>query len=119
MRFDDFTDAARRAVEEANATAARDRHPQLTAEQLLLSMVDARDTDAMRVLVYLGTATATLRQALADEVLALPRVTQERARVLVMATPVEATQGFGRPEGMQAFGGVALVGFLVGRLGRP
>jgi len=76
MRFDDFTDAARRAVEEANATASRERHPQLTAEQLLLSMLEARDSDAMRVLIYLGTATATLRQALVDEVQSFPRVQQ-------------------------------------------
>ncbi len=78
MRFDDFTDAARRAVEEANIAAIRERHPQLTAEQLLLSMLESRDSDAMRVLIYLGTATATLRQALVDEVQSFPRVAQER-----------------------------------------
>ena len=78
MRFDDFTDAARRAVEDANIAAIRERHPQLTAEQLLLSMLESRDSDAMRVLIYLGTATATLRQALVDEVQSFPRVAQER-----------------------------------------
>ena len=113
MRFDDFTDAARRAVEEANATAARDRHPQLTAEQLLLSMVDARDTDAMRVLVYLGTATATLRQALADEVLALPRVTQER---LVIAPTLirifEQARANARADGAPATSTAHLLGAL-------
>ena len=78
MRFDDFTDAARSAVEEANATAIREGHPQLTAEQLLLTMLQARETEAMRVLIYLGTATATLQQALSDEVKAYPRVRQDR-----------------------------------------
>jgi ATP-dependent Clp protease ATP-binding subunit ClpB len=78
MRFDDFTDTARALIEQANAAAIRDRHPQLTPELLLLVLLDARDTDAMRILSYLGAPTATLRQAIADEVAAIPRVTQER-----------------------------------------
>ncbi|MFO0748378.1 MAG: AAA family ATPase [Myxococcota bacterium] len=78
MRFDDYTDAARSVVEAANATAVRERHPQLTCEQVLLTLLDTRDSDAMRILAYLGTATATLRQAVADEVAALTRMNAER-----------------------------------------
>jgi len=74
MRFDDYSDTARRVVEEANRAAIKERHPQLTAEQVLLALLDKRDTDAMRIFSFLGTSTATLRQAVADEVAAFPRV---------------------------------------------
>jgi len=74
MRFDDFSDAAKRTVEDANRAAIQDKHPQLTAERVLLTLLDAPDTDAMRIFSFLGTSTATLRQAVADEVAALPRV---------------------------------------------
>ncbi len=113
MRFDDFTDAARRAVEEANATAIRDRHPQLTAEQLLLTMLDARDTDALRVLIYLGTATATLRQALADEVATFPRVAQDRMVIApALVRILEQARANARADGAPATSTAHLLGAL-------
>jgi ATP-dependent Clp protease ATP-binding subunit ClpB len=74
MRFDDFTDHSKRIIEEANKVARQERHPQLTVEQLLLTLLEQRDTHAMRIWSYLGTQTATMHQALVDEVSAMPRV---------------------------------------------
>jgi ATP-dependent Clp protease ATP-binding subunit ClpB len=74
MRFDDYTDEARRVVELANETARRARHPRLTTEQVLVTMLDSRDTHATEIWVFLGTQTATLRRAVADELTALPIV---------------------------------------------
>ncbi len=86
MRFDDFTPAARRTVEQANAEARRDGHPQLVAEQVLRKLLDQTSSHAMRVFSYLGTQTATLRQALDDELRAMPRVDgQER---VIIAPPL-------------------------------
>ncbi|MGM0574206.1 MAG: ATP-dependent Clp protease ATP-binding subunit [Myxococcota bacterium] len=82
MRFDDYTREARRVVEVANETARRDGHPRLTAEQVLLTLLDARETHALRVWSYLGTQTATLRQAVVDEVRGQPRVQGEH-RVII------------------------------------
>jgi len=111
MRFDDFTDAARRAVEEANATALRERHPQLTAEQLLLAMLEARDTDALRVLIYLGTATATLRQALVDEVQGFARVAQERLIIAPALVRIfEQARANARADGAPATSTAHLIG---------
>ena len=113
MRFDDFTDAARRVVEEANEVAVRDRHPQLTAEQVLLTLVDRRDTDAMRILVYLGTPTATLRQALADELLAMPRAPQERVIISpVLVRIFEQARANARADGAPATSTAHLLGAL-------
>jgi ATP-dependent Clp protease ATP-binding subunit ClpB len=88
MRFDDYTDTARALIEQANATAIRDRHPALTSEQMLLTLLDARETDAMRILSYLGAPTATIRQALADEIAAMPKQAAER---LVISGPLLRT----------------------------
>ncbi len=74
MRFDDYSDAARRVVEQANAASKEQSHAQLMPSQVLLMMLDSRDTDAMRIWGYMGTQTATLRQAVADEVSKIPRV---------------------------------------------
>ncbi|MCB9730679.1 MAG: AAA family ATPase [Deltaproteobacteria bacterium] len=74
MRFDDYTDPARRVVEVANETARRARSPRLTAEQVLVTLLDARDTHATEIWVFLGTQTATLRRAVADELALLPTV---------------------------------------------
>jgi ATP-dependent Clp protease ATP-binding subunit ClpB len=82
MRFDDFTDSARAVVEQANQAAKREGHPQLTAEQVLLSLLDTRDTHAMRAWSYLGTQTATLRQAMQEEVDGLPRA-DGQSRLLI------------------------------------
>ncbi len=82
MRFDDYTSAARRVVEDANETAKRQAHPQLTAEQVLLTLLDTRDTHAMRAFSFLGTQTATLREAVRDEVTRMPRV-QGQQRMLI------------------------------------
>jgi ATP-dependent Clp protease ATP-binding subunit ClpB len=113
MRFDDFTDAARRAVEEANDVAVRERHPQLTAEQVLLTLVDKRDTDAMRILIYLGTPTATLRQALADELLAMPRHPQERVVIApVLMRIFEQARANARADGAPATSTAHLLGAL-------
>ncbi|MCC6624721.1 MAG: AAA family ATPase [Deltaproteobacteria bacterium] len=113
MRFDDYTDAARRIVEDANQIAIRDRHHQLTAEQILLSLLDSRDTDAMRILSYLGTATATLRAAVADEVAALPRHVQDRvviAEGLVLV--FEQARANARADGAPATSTAHLLGAL-------
>jgi ATP-dependent Clp protease ATP-binding subunit ClpB len=82
MRFDDFTDLSKRIIEDANEVARRERHPQLTVEQLLLTLLEHRDTHAMRIWSYLGTQTATMHQALVDEVNAMPRV-DGLAKVLI------------------------------------
>jgi ATP-dependent Clp protease ATP-binding subunit ClpB len=74
MRFDDFTDVAKRIIEDANTTARQQEHPQLTAEQVLASVLEHRDTHAMRIWSYLGTQTATMHQALLDEISSMPRV---------------------------------------------
>jgi ATP-dependent Clp protease ATP-binding subunit ClpB len=113
MRFDDFTDAARRLVEEANATAIRERHPHLTAEQVLLALVDARDTDATRILVYLGTPTATLRQALVDELLAMPRAPQERMVISpILVRIFDQARANARADGAAATSTAHLLGAL-------
>ncbi|MBL8787300.1 MAG: AAA family ATPase [Deltaproteobacteria bacterium] len=113
MRFDDFTDTARRAVEEANATAIRDRHPQLTAELLLLVMIDQRDSDALRVLVYLGAPTATLRQALADEVQAFPKVAQDRMTIAPMLLRIfEQARANARADGSPATSTAHILGAI-------
>ncbi|MCC6623826.1 MAG: hypothetical protein IT385_21385, partial [Deltaproteobacteria bacterium] len=113
MRFDDFTDAARRAIEDANAIAVRERHPQLTSEQLLLTRLDQRDTDALRVLVYLGTATATLRQALADEVASFARVQQERLVIApALLRILEQARANARADGAPATSTAHLLGAI-------
>ena len=84
MRFDDFTLQARKAVEEANATAARMGHPTLTAEQMLLTLLDGRETHAMALFSALGTQTATLRRAMAEELTEMPRV-EGQARLYISA----------------------------------
>ena len=82
MRFDDYTDAARRVVRVANEAARKAGHPNLTTEQVLLTMLDSRDTHAMRLWSHLGTRTATLRQLIADEVDAMPSV-EGNAKLLI------------------------------------
>jgi ATP-dependent Clp protease ATP-binding subunit ClpB len=113
MRFDDFTDAARRLIEEANATAIRERHPHLTAEQVLLNLVDTRDSDATRILVYLGAPTATIRQALADELLAMPRIAQERMVISpVLVRIFEQARANARADGAASTSTAHLLGAL-------
>ena len=113
MRFDDYTDAARKIVEDANQLAIRDRHAQLSPELVLLVILDTRDTDAVRILSYLGTASATLRQAIADEVAAIPRLTAER--MLIAPTLVrifEQARANARADGAPATSTAHLLGAL-------
>ena len=87
MRFDDYTDVARKVVDEANQTARRAGHAQLTAEQMLLTLLETSDSHAMHIWSYLGSQTATLRQALRDEVKAIPTVDGDH-RVTIAASLV-------------------------------
>jgi ATP-dependent Clp protease ATP-binding subunit ClpB len=113
MRFDDYTDAARALIDHANATAIRDRHPHLTAEQVLLSLLDARDTDAMRILSYLGAPTATLRQAIADEIAAIPRGPVERMLISPMLVRIfEQARANARADGAPATSTAHLLGAI-------
>jgi ATP-dependent Clp protease ATP-binding subunit ClpB len=86
MRFDDFTNEGRRIIETANEAARAQAHPQLTTEQVLLTLLGERDTHAMRLFSYLGTQTATLEQALKDEVRGMPRVKGQEK--ILMAKPL-------------------------------
>ena len=86
MRFDDFTNEGRRIIEKANEAARSQAHPQLTTEQVLLTLLGERDTHAMRLFSYLGTQTATLEQALKDEVRGMPRVQGQEK--MLMAKPL-------------------------------
>ena len=74
MRFDDFTNVARIVVKDANAAARKAGHPQLTPEQLLLTLLSQDDSHAAEIWSFLGTQTSTLRRAVRDEVNTLPRV---------------------------------------------
>jgi len=113
MRFDDYTDHARALIDQANAAAIRDRHPQLTPEQVLLSLLDTRDTDAMRILSYLGAPTATLRQAIADEVTSIPRATVERMLISSMLVRIfEQARANARADGAPATSTAHLLGAL-------
>ena len=116
MRFDDFTPAARRTVEHANAEARRDGHPQLVAEQVLRTLLDESDSHAMRVFSYLGTQTATLRQALDDELRAMPRVNgQDRVTIAAPLIRVfEQARANARAEGAPRASTAHLLGALAG-----
>ena len=114
MRFDDFSDAARKVVEDANREAIKGRHPQLTAERVLLSLLDARETDAMRIFSFLGTQTATLRQAVSDEVAALPHVAgQDRLLIApILVRIFDQARANARADGAPATGTAHLLGAL-------
>ncbi len=85
MRFDDFTDQAKRVVQQANKVAKEQGHAQLTSEQVLLTLLGQPDTHASRVFSYLGTQTETLRQALRDEIASRPQV-QGQNTLLIAVT---------------------------------
>ncbi|MDP6944479.1 MAG: AAA family ATPase [Myxococcota bacterium] len=85
MRFDDFTTAARQSVSAANKTARAEGHPQLTPEQLLLTLLELHESHVMNVWTVLGTQTATLRQAVKDEVASLPKVSGD---IQVVISPI-------------------------------
>ncbi|PIE19774.1 MAG: hypothetical protein CSA66_02125, partial [Proteobacteria bacterium] len=114
MRFDDYTDAARRVVEDANRHAIAAHHPQLTAEQVLLALLDTRDTDAMRVLSYLGAPTATLRQAVRDEVTALPQVHGQQRLLIapILVRIFDQARANARADGAPATSTAHLLGAL-------
>ena len=82
MRFDDYTDVARKVVQAANAAAKQAKNPQLTAEHVLLELLEQRGSQAYNIFISLGTQTATLHKALADELDGLPRV-EGQERVII------------------------------------
>ncbi|MEE2779753.1 MAG: AAA family ATPase [Myxococcota bacterium] len=82
MRFDDYTDVARRVVEEANATARQERHTQLSAAQVLLTLLDANDSQASNIFGLIGTDRKALRAAVSMEVKEVPRVTGQDRLVI-------------------------------------
>ena len=74
MRFDDYTATARQVVREANEAARESGHAQLGTGHVLLALLETPEGHAARVLSSLGTQTATLRQAIVDELRGLPTV---------------------------------------------
>ncbi|TNF32306.1 MAG: hypothetical protein EP329_10555, partial [Deltaproteobacteria bacterium] len=114
MRFDDFSETARKVVEDANRAAIKERHAQLTAERVLLSLLDTRDSDAMRIFSYLGTSTATLRQAVADEVAAIARTSgQDRMLIApVLVRIFDQARANARADGAPATSTAHLLGAL-------
>ena len=87
MRFDDYTDVACRVVEEANETARTDGHSHLSAEQVLLTLLDTAESQAANVLSRLSTDTAALRAAVFGEVKQVPRV-RDQSRIVIESSLV-------------------------------
>ena len=111
MRFDDFTTLARHAVSSANKQAKAQGHPQLTPEQLLLTLLEQHESHAMKVWTYLGTQTATLRAAMKDEVAALPHVSGDY-QVIISPTLVrcfDLARADARAEGARAVSSAHLI----------
>jgi ATP-dependent Clp protease ATP-binding subunit ClpB len=111
VRFDDFTTVARHAVSTANKTAKVQGHPQLTPEQLLLTLLELHESHAMNVWTFLGTQTATLRQAVKDEVAALPRVSGDYQVVIspILIRCFDLARADARAEGARAVSSAHLV----------
>ena len=111
MRFDDFTTVARHAVSTANKQAKAHGHPQLTPEQLLLTLLEQHESHAMSVWTYLGTQTATLRAAVKDEVEALPKVSGEYQVVIspILVRCFDLARADARAEGARAVSTAHLV----------
>ena len=116
MRFDDFTDVARRIIEDANKQAMKQRHPQLTAEQVLASILEQNDTHAMRIWSYLGTQTATMHQALSDELSSMPRVTGQQKVIIapVLKRIFEVARASARTQGASAVSAGHLIQSIIG-----
>jgi len=104
MRFDDYTDEAKEVVKQANRVAKGDGHPQLTAEQVLLTLMGRPDTHGSRVFAYLGTQTETLRQALRDEVANMGRVEPQKTLHIapVLVRIFDTARGYARTFGAPA-----------------
>ena len=116
MRFDDFTDVARRIIEDANKTSKKLQHPQLTAEQVLASILEHKDTHAMRIWSYLGTQTATMHQALADELSSMPRVAGQQKVLIapVLKRIFEVARASARTQGASAVSTGHLLQAIIG-----
>lgn len=82
MRFDDYTATARQVVREANEAARESGHALLGAGHVLIELLETPEGHAALILSSLGTQTATLRQAVSEELDALPTVAGDHRVVI-------------------------------------
>ncbi|PIU56693.1 MAG: type VI secretion system ATPase TssH, partial [Deltaproteobacteria bacterium CG07_land_8_20_14_0_80_38_7] len=75
MRFDKMTLKAQEAIQEAQNIASKLNHQEITAEHLLLALLNQNDGTAPAILAKIGANKASIIQELDEALNALPQVT--------------------------------------------
>src|SRR5258706_3860351 len=77
MNFDQLTIKAQEVLRETIQTARQEGHPEVTPEQLALSLVEQQDGTVPAILERVGVSPGTVAQELRTELARLPRVSGE------------------------------------------